>query len=55
MDINKNDTAVVFIDPQNKVLSDKGLAWGSVGDSKLAGKVALVTGDSRQGSKTHYA
>jgi hypothetical protein len=33
MDINKNDTAVVFIVPQNEVLSDKGLAWGLVGDS----------------------
>jgi hypothetical protein len=25
MDMNKGDTAVVFIDPQNDVLSDKGL------------------------------
>jgi nicotinamidase-related amidase len=33
MDINRNDTAVVFIDPQNEVLSDKGLAWEAVGDS----------------------
>jgi len=33
MDINKKDTAVVFIDPQNEVLSEKGLAWGAVGDS----------------------
>lgn len=33
MDINKNDIAVVFIDPRNEVLSDKGLAWGSVDDS----------------------
>jgi len=33
MDINQNDTAVVFIDPQNEVLSDKGLAWGAVGES----------------------
>ena len=33
MNINNNDTAVVFIDPQNEVLSDKGLAWGAVGDS----------------------
>jgi len=33
MDINKIDTAVVFIDPQNEVLSDKGLAWGAVGES----------------------
>ena len=24
MNINKNDTAVIFIDPQNEVLSDKG-------------------------------
>jgi nicotinamidase-related amidase len=31
--IHKNDTAVVFIDPQNEVLSDKGRAWGAVGDS----------------------
>lgn len=34
MNINRNDTAVVFIDPQNEVLSDKGLAWGAVGDSR---------------------
>lgn len=33
MDINQNDTAIVFIDPQNDVLSDKGLAWGAVGES----------------------
>lgn len=33
MNINKNDTAVVFIDPQNDFLSDKGLGWGLVGDS----------------------
>jgi nicotinamidase-related amidase len=33
MDINKNDTAAVFIDPQNEVLSEQGLAWGAVGDS----------------------
>jgi len=33
MNINKNDTAVVFIGPQNEVLSEKGLAWPFVGDS----------------------
>jgi nicotinamidase-related amidase len=33
MQINKTDTAVVFIDPQNEVLSEKGLAWGAVGQS----------------------
>jgi nicotinamidase-related amidase len=33
MDIRKSDTAVVFIDPQNDVLSDKGANWGAVGAS----------------------
>jgi nicotinamidase-related amidase len=33
MDINKGDTAVVFIDPQNEVLSEKGLSWPLVGES----------------------
>ena len=33
MDINKNDTAVVFIDPQNEVLSETGLAWPLVRES----------------------
>lgn len=33
MNINKNDTAVVVIDPQNDVLSEKGKAWDLVGDS----------------------
>ncbi len=28
MDIQRTDTAVVFIDPQNDVLSDKGANWG---------------------------
>jgi len=31
--INRNDTAVVFIDPQNEVLSERGVAWGAVGES----------------------
>jgi nicotinamidase-related amidase len=30
---DKNDTAVVFIDPQNDVLSEKGLAWPAVRES----------------------
>ena len=33
MQFNRNDTAVVFIDPQNDVLSEKGAAWAAVGDS----------------------
>jgi nicotinamidase-related amidase len=31
--IHQNDTAVVFIDPQNEVLSEKGAAWAAVGES----------------------
>ncbi|MEJ0095193.1 MAG: isochorismatase family protein [Methylocella sp.] len=33
MEIDKSDTAVVFIDPQNDVLSEKGASWGAVGQS----------------------
>jgi hypothetical protein len=34
--IQKADTAVVFIDPQNDVLSEKGANWGAVGASAPA-------------------
>ena len=33
VDIRKADTAVVFIDPQNDVLSERGANWGAVGAS----------------------
>ena len=33
MKIDKSDTAVVFIDPQNEVLSERGLAWPLVHES----------------------
>ena len=33
MVIRNTDTAVVFIDPQNDVLSEKGANWGAVGAS----------------------
>jgi nicotinamidase-related amidase len=33
MDISSSDTAVVFIDPQNDVLSPHGVNWGAVGAS----------------------
>jgi nicotinamidase-related amidase len=33
MDLNKKDTALVIIDPQNDVLSENGVSWGLVGDS----------------------
>jgi hypothetical protein len=29
MKFHREDTAIVFIDPQNDVLSEKGLAWPS--------------------------
>jgi nicotinamidase-related amidase len=33
MDFNKSDTALVVIDPQNDVLSEKGVSWSLVGAS----------------------
>jgi nicotinamidase-related amidase len=33
MDLKNTTTAVVFIDPQNDVLSEKGSSWGAVGAS----------------------
>jgi len=33
MQFNKNETALVVIDPQNDVLSEKGVSWGLVGES----------------------
>src|SRR5256886_6493703 len=33
MDIHREDTAIVFIDPQNDVLSEEGLAWPLVRES----------------------
>ena len=33
MELNKSDTALVVIDPQNDVLSEKGVSWGMVGAS----------------------
>jgi hypothetical protein len=33
MDIQRTDTAIVFIDPQNDVLSETGANWEAVGAS----------------------
>ena len=33
MNIHREDTAIVFIDPQNDVLSEKGSAWPLVRES----------------------
>jgi nicotinamidase-related amidase len=38
MDIHHTDTAVVFIDPQNDVLSEKGKNWAAVGASVTENK-----------------
>ena len=38
MQILRSDTALVFIDPQNEVLSEKGAGWPSVGESVRANK-----------------
>src|SRR5258708_7108081 len=38
MEIRKIDTAVVFIDPQNDVLSEKGANWGAIGASVTENK-----------------
>jgi nicotinamidase-related amidase len=38
MVVQKIDTAVVFIDPQNDVLSERGTSWGAVGASVIENK-----------------
>jgi hypothetical protein len=38
MTVEKADTAVVFIDPQNDVLSEGGTSWGAVGASVTENK-----------------
>lgn len=36
MNISQNDTAVVITDPQNDVLSEKGVGWGLAGDNSVS-------------------
>lgn len=38
MQLHPDDTAVVIIDPQNEVLSEKGAAWGAVRESVTANR-----------------
>src|SRR5262249_43536792 len=38
MQLDRSRTAVVFIDPQNDVLSEKGAAWAAVGASVTENK-----------------
>jgi len=42
MQIDRNDTAVVFTDPQNEVLSETGLAWPLVHESLAEREVLLA-------------
>jgi hypothetical protein len=48
MNINKNDTAIVVIDPPNDVLSETGVSWDLVGDSVKANK----SGDRKNRSES---
>jgi len=47
------DTAVVFIDPQNDVLSDKGAAWAAVGESVRENKTVENMERIFQATKQH--
>ena len=42
MDINRNDTALVVVDPQNDFLSEEGVTWELVGDSVKEGQTILI-------------
>jgi len=50
---DRNDAAVVFIDPQNEVLSEKGGAWGAVGDSVKENKTVENMEHIFQAAKQH--
>jgi len=50
---NRNDTAVVFIDPQNDVLSERGAAWGAVGQSVTENKTVENMERIFQAAKQH--
>ncbi|MEH2467634.1 cysteine hydrolase [Nostoc sp.] len=54
MNINKNDTAIVVIDPQNDVLSEKGVSWDLVGnsvkDNKTVENIERVFKAAKQGN-----
>jgi len=53
MVINRNDTAVVFIDPQNEVLSENGAAWAAVGASVTENKTVENIERLFQAAKQH--
>ena len=49
MDIKSTDTALVITDPQNDVLSEKGVAWALVGKSIAANRTVEHIGQIVQG------
>jgi len=51
--ISRNETAVVFVDPQNEVLSEKGAAWGAVGESVRENKTVENMERIFQAAKQH--
>ncbi len=53
MVISRNDTAVVFIDPQNEVLSEQGAAWAAVGASVTENKTVENIERLFQAAKQH--
>ena len=53
MDIDRRDTAVVFIDPQNEVLSERGAAWGAVGASVEQNRTVANMEDIFRAAKQH--
>ena len=53
MDISNRDTAVVFIDPQNDVLSEHGVNWGAVGASVTENGTVENMARVFQAAKTH--
>jgi nicotinamidase-related amidase len=53
MNINKNDTAVVFTDPQNEVLNESGMAWPLVHESVQENKTIENMERIFKAAKTH--
>jgi len=51
--LDRVDTAVVFIDPQNDVLSDKGAAWAAGGESVRENKTVENMERIFQATKQH--
>jgi nicotinamidase-related amidase len=53
VEFQNTDTAVVLIDPQNDVLSEKGANWGAVGASVLENKTVENIEQILRGAKSH--